>query len=96
MFEIGDTDVTMIEFDKRNEHEQSIISCQTFGNYLVTVGIDQLVKIWDTQSGKQLLKEIYFESPVSSAAFVESNLNLIVCHSNFVSKISKNKLLTGL
>lgn len=88
VYTTGDTDLFTIQynmlhhlkFEQQFEHDRPLISASVYGKYLVTVGEDNMVKIWNVEFGKQLIREICFKENVRTACFVSESLDLMVCH----------------
>ena len=54
--------------------------------YAVTVGQDMTVKVWSLNP-KRILREIVFSEGVQTAAFINSDLDLVIGHQNLISTI---------
>lgn len=104
VYESGDFDVHWcdpatgsfywIETPKQFEHSLKIESINIEGNFCVTVGQDQAVKLWDLdpQVGKQLIRDIVMHG-VESACFINSSLDLAVGHQGKITKIKAERAM---
>lgn len=88
IFEIRDTQLWHRETCKQNEHESEIMNINVRGDFCCTTGADNCVKVWQIKPYKRLLKAIIFKVTVAmTATFLNSDLDLVIGHENFISVI---------
>jgi len=70
-----------------------VLSVQVFDRHLVSVGEDGLVKIFNVESDKSLIREIEFADSVQCACLMGNKLDLVIGHSDLISYVAATKYI---
>ena len=67
------------------EHEGPVLHTDLRGDYLVSVGVDQLLKLFNVRKEKTLVREISFQHPIEACSLLNDEMQLLLSHGTALS-----------